>query len=254
MPTLLELQTAVREFMLRGDAAAAEHVIADGIAPEGRLSIYRNTYVSVVVNALRLAYPAVHRLVGGEFFEGAARTFIDANPPRAAYLNAYGAEFGDFLATFAPASSLAYLPDVARLDWAVNVALHADDAAPLDVQRLANMPEDIVFVPHPSVSLLETRFPADAIWRAAIDDNDEALSAIELDDRPVRLIVSRDANGVEVQRLDTGAWHFAKALISGVPLPDALASAEADMSAALAAHLANGHFIDALPSQERTGS
>ena len=46
--------------------------------------------------------------------------------------------FPEFLARFPPAASLAYIADVARLEWAVNRALHAPDAAPLDVARLAD--------------------------------------------------------------------------------------------------------------------
>jgi len=244
VPTLLELQRAMNGFMTVGDPAAAAFVIGDGIAPEARLAIYRNTYHGNLVSALRISYPAVKRLVGEDFFEGAARAFIDTHPPRSGYLNDYGAEVGDFLAQFAP--SLPYLTDVARLEWAVNSALHAEDALPLDPTRLSALPADCdpIFVAHPSATLMECAYPADTIWRATLDENDNALSAIDLVDGPLNLVVNRGADGVSVARLSADEFNFAKAIFAGVPLLRALDVAKSDMSTSLAAHLAAGRFAD----------
>jgi hypothetical protein len=189
----------------------------------------------------------VQRLVGKEFFDGAARIFIGYHPPQSAYLNAYGAAFGDFFAQFPPAASLAYLPDVARLEWAVNIALHAEDVAPLDPACLSSLDEDkdIVFIPNPSVVLLQTTYPADAIWRAVIEEDDEALDAIDLLKGPFFLIVARREESISVYRMDKAEWAFASALFAGVPLSRALAATGSDMSPTLAAHLAAGYFCDA---------
>ena len=96
-----------------------------------------------LTNALRLSYPAVRRLVGAEFFAGMAAQYIAAHPPRSACLNDYGGAFATFLAGFLPAAGLAYLPGVARLEWAVNRALHAPSAVALNVAALAGIdPQD----------------------------------------------------------------------------------------------------------------
>ena len=125
-PMLLELQRAVyRSVIARDGAEGSAYVIADGIAPAARLGIHRNTFASVLTTALRLSYPALHRLVAAECFEGAARLFIEERPPQCANLDDYGSGFPEFLARFPPAAALTYLPDVARLEWALNRALHA---------------------------------------------------------------------------------------------------------------------------------
>src|SRR5215472_14906193 len=116
-PALLEVQRAVRASLVaHDDTEIARHLIASGFAAAERLDVYRNTFTSVLVNALRLSYPAVHKLVGAEFFEGAARAFIPAHPPAGACLDDYGGAIPDFLAGFEPAASLPYLPEVARLE------------------------------------------------------------------------------------------------------------------------------------------
>lgn len=244
MPTLLEVQRAMGAFLAQGDLAAAEFVIADGIAPDSRLSIYRNTYAGNLVGALRISYPVIRRLVGEDFFEGAARVFVDTHPAQSAYLNDYGSQFGDFLAHFSPAASLAYLPDVARLEWAVNGALHAEDAPTLDPARLAALPAEaeLKFVAHPSVRLLQTRYPADAIWRATIDEDDDALAAIDLDEGPLFFIVSRGVHGLSVTRASADEFRFAEAVFAGIALPRVLAGVDADMSESLAAHFTAGRF------------
>lgn len=247
MPTLLETQRAMRASLVDGDRAAAAMLVEPGHAD--RLDIYRNTFVTGVTKALRLTYPAVHRLVGADFFEGAAALFIAQHPPRAAHLDEYGVEFPDFLESFHPAAALVYLADVARLEWAVSRAIHAADAEPLDLARLAALaPEDqarVCFVPHPSVGLVCANYPADALWRGVLNGDDAALAAVDLDAGPVRLLVERRATGVEVSRLDEAAWCFAAALCDGWSVEEALAGAADTRAAALLAeYLAAGRFID----------
>ena len=249
-PSLLELQRALRaSLVIRDDGGISAHVVGGDIGAGERLDIYRNTFASVLTTALRLSFPAVHRLVGAEFFDGAARVFIETSPPKSACLDDYGVDFPDFLSGLERASSLAYLPDVARLEWAVNRALHAPDAEPLAAQRLVALEEAerarVSFTLHPSVSLLRTEHPADVIWRAVLEEDDSALSAIDPCAGPVWLLTERVPTGVEVRRMNESAWRFTSALCAGGPLAAALDEAmDFDASALLADHLAAGRFID----------
>jgi len=82
MPRLLELQQAMhRSLVERDDREAASHIVPDGLAPGARLNVYRNAFIASLTKALRLCYPAIYRLVGAEFFAGAAARFIPACPP-----------------------------------------------------------------------------------------------------------------------------------------------------------------------------
>jgi len=249
-PSLLELQRATRASLVaHDDRGISAHVVDAGMSTAERLDVYRNTFASVLTKALRLSYPAVHRLVGAEFFDGTARLFIETSPPRSACLDDYGDEFPGFLSDFEPAWSLAYLPDVARLEWAVNRSLHASDVEPLDPRRLAALAgaesARVSFVPHPSVSLLRVEHPADLIWRAVLEEDDDALSAIDPGAGPARLLVQRLATGVEVGRMSDSAWRITAALFAGKPLAAALDKApDTEASALLADHFAAGRFMD----------
>jgi hypothetical protein len=248
MPTLREIQRHVALSILsRDDGAALAHIANEGFAAEERLNIYRNNVAITLVGALRLTYPVVNKLVGPEFFDGAARAFIAGHPPRTAYLNEYGAEFADFLGLFPPAAELAYLPDVARLEWAVNLSLNAPDAPALDMAVLADLAESdhgrVRFVRHPAVRLLSVHYPADAIWRAVLADDDAALGALTLNVEQRWLLVQRESEGVAVQRMTQDEARWTDLLFSGAALAEVVPERDsAPFIALLADHLVQGRF------------
>jgi hypothetical protein len=250
MPSLRDAQRALRSALVDGDPApACAMIAAGGAAPEHRLDVYRQGFASTLTRALRLAFPAVHRLVGDDCFDGAAWRFVHAHPPRSAWLDEYGDEFPAFLARFAPTAALAWLADVAHLEFAVVRALHAPDALPLDPRALARLSVEerarIAFVPNPAVRVLSCAHPADEIWRAVLARDDAALAALDPRRAPVELLVDRGPAGVGVTRLDPAVARFTTRLLQGASLEHAIATAgDADAAAVLADHLHAGRFVD----------
>src|SRR3989442_522003 len=115
MPALLDLQRAFAASMLHEeDDAVCGAVVDDGFAAAERLRIYRNTCRSTLIEALRMPYPAVERLVGRDFFDMAAARYAATHPPQSGYLNTNGGEVPGFLAAFGPARGRPYLSGVPR--------------------------------------------------------------------------------------------------------------------------------------------
>jgi hypothetical protein len=259
VPTLLEIQTAMRRGLLYNGDTTAAATLGNSLILADRLSIYRNTSRTALTNTLRLNFPAVQRLVGEDFFAAAADTFITREPPGTAWLDLYGDGFPEFLQNFAPAAALVYLPDLARLERAVGRALHAVDAEPLEYSQLLDLEQSVQgrvsFTLHPSVSLVFSPYPVDVIWRAVLARDDAALAAIDLSAGAVRVVVDRRAGEVEVTRMDERQWKFAEALFAGHSLSAALAVAhDPDAVAWLAAHLAAGHFSECTVSNAESAS
>jgi hypothetical protein len=250
LPALLELQHALRDRLTgASDEDAPSWIQAPAAEIAERLAVYRGTVLDTLVRALRLSYPTVHRLVGDDFFQGAGRLFAQHHLPASADLDRHGEAFPDFLHDFAPCAALNWLPDVARLDRAVHRALHADDAEPLAFSALADAAasteaDRLRFVPHPSLSLLSSRFPVDAIWRAVLLQDDDAMAAIDLESGPVHLIVERVAGSVEVTQIAPGEWPATQCLLQGRPLADLLAASGAtDIPDLLARHFSAGRLV-----------
>src|SRR5437867_400753 len=180
MPTLRELQAGFRDVMLGAKATPVLDTIAtDGLPVAARLAIYRHHVSTTLTDLLRATFPVVCRLVDERFFGYAADRFIAAFPPTSPCLHEYGERFPAFLASFAPCRDLVYLPDVARLEWAMRCAEHADRA-----------------------TLLESPWPIDRIWRANQPDADPAMT-VDLDAGGARLEVRRQDDDVVFRVLDT---------------------------------------------------
>src|ERR1700737_734497 len=100
-------------------------------APRERFAVYRNNVMVGLVGALEARFPATRKIVGEDFFKGAAQLFAATQPPRSPLMMFYGDAFPAFLAGFEPAREVPYLADVARLEAARTRACHAADAKPL---------------------------------------------------------------------------------------------------------------------------
>ena len=229
MPSLEELQRDVCEAICgTGDAQLSELVASDGMDPGSRLQIYRNHAVITLTDALKATYPVVCRLVSDGFFAYAAHEFIREHLPQRPCLAEYGADFADFLAEFPPCRNLGYLADIARLEWAINEALHAEDVASITRGELTRVSvadaQRLVLSLHPGLRLLESRWPIERIWRANQVDGDPDLE-IDLDSGGVRLQVHRRGDRVVLSSLTACEFAFLQALADGVLLADAAEAA-----------------------------
>ena len=240
-PGLGELQAAIRAALLGGDAPAAAGAIApDGIAPEARLDIYRHHVRTTLTAALEATFPAVVQLVDRRFFAYAADAYIRAEPPAGPCLGEYGRTFPAFLASFPPCRHLAYLPDVARLEWAMSTALHAEDREPLEPAALARVaPDDLprlVFALDPSAAWIESAWPVDRIWRAARDE--AGADVVDVSAGGARLEIRRIDGEVALRALPPADHALRAALAAGATLERAAEAALAsdpgfDLAAAL---------------------
>jgi len=254
MRSLHELQRAFRDAMLHGACERVAPLVA-GRDAEARLDVYRANFRSNLCAALRDVYPVVERLVGERFFEAAARRYIPDHPSASGDIHDYGADFADFLRAFAPAASLPYLADVARLEWGWHQVFHAADDAPLDPALLARVAGEaqatLRFALRPARRLLASPWPVHRIWQAN-QANQAGLAevpAVDLDEGAARLLVRRETHGyaIEIVALEVGEFAFLDALARGMTLTGAYEQAVAvdrgfDLAAVLGRHLRAGTF------------
>jgi hypothetical protein len=240
MPSLPELQ---RQF------AAA--VLDPARESDQRIAVYRHTIFANYRNALGATYRVVRELTGKPFFDTAVDAFVAAYPSTGGDLNIYGDAFPAFLATYPHAAQLPYLPDVARLEWAMDEAHRAADAegdAHRTLSVLATIPADDValqrFTVDPSCRLLRSAFPVLRIWQAHQDTASGDLS-IEFGAGDDYLLVRREDGRVVVERVGAGDFAWLAALAAGADLAQALdaafdADATFDLGTALRTYILNG--------------
>jgi hypothetical protein len=219
MHALRELQQGFMEAVLnRESLSLAQHLVGTDTESVWRTEIYRNNAFSNLQGALASAYPVIVKLVGSDFFHYAAKEYCYQHPSVSGDLHHFGEKFSDFLAAHSAVAQLAYLPDVAKLEWICHQAYFAAEHAPLGFERLRQVaPErygDLKFKLHPACALLESAFPVDRIW--AVNQDDYAgEQAVDLSSGGATILVNRALYRVEVLRLSRSEWGFLQALSTG---------------------------------------
>jgi hypothetical protein len=233
---------------------AADHRRVGGISYDAdiALEVYRNNYRGNLHDALAGAYPVIENLVGAAFFRRLTLAYISDNHSRSGNLHRYGEQMAAFVTTFEPAQQLAYLPDVAALEWACHCAYFADEADAFAVGKLAEIPAEryaeLVFCMHPSVHLVHSRFPVAEIWHAHQPGAPEDFH-IDLEIGSCNALVVRQNNEVRVLELDNDEFTWLSEIRRGAALGIATghtlaAHAEFNLPATLAKLATLGCFSD----------
>jgi hypothetical protein len=196
--------------------------VREGRLPAARrIDVYRHAYVERLVECLSDDYPAVEHALGPSEFRASCVGFIAAQPPTNASLNFYGAPFAAFCATW-PTPSATCVSEIARLEWAIVEAIHADaevvlDAAALGAVAAADWARARL-VPSAALRVLDTAYPVHRHYRAFLEGDSPRLPDLE----PSSVAVCR--RGDDVWRIGL-AQPFATLLaqlMNGVPLLSAL--------------------------------
>lgn len=214
----------------------------DGPRTSTRLDIYRNNIASALVRSLEGLYPALVRLMGGDFFARVARDYARAHPPVHGRLLEYGFTLPEFVAGYEAAARYPWFADVGRLELAWHRSYISAEATALRAHDLKGVPParmaDLKLVLHPSCQRLASRYPVSRIWRIALED-ESPDGPVEVQGGSEWLLVVRPGAEVEVRTLEKPGFAFLGALAAGRSLGAAYESACAvDPDFDLQAHLA----------------
>lgn len=224
---------------------------------ERGIEVYRNNYRGNLHDALAGTYPVIRELVGEEFFRLLAKKYIEGHPSRSGNLHHYGDRLAEFLTGFEPARELAYLPDMARLEWAYHRAYLADDAEAFDFNRLATVAPDayalLRWKMHPSCALFVTEHPVASIWQAH-QQGEQGDFKIDMRRGKDWLLVFRNGLSSEIVSIEPASYHWLEQLQQGTPMWEASEATQAvhnyfDLLTTLRHWVAQGVLVDFYISQ-----
>ena len=259
MQSLREMQAGFAAAIFNsGASSVAPGIRADGISPAVRLGFYRTNVFENYRKALSATFTATERLVVGGFFGALADEYIRGYPSRSGDVGRHGEQFPEFLRRHRCSRELPYLSDLARLEWCIDESFNEADVDPLDLQRLAAVPEEhrerLRFQLAPSCRLLSSSFPIDRIWDLCQPDHDGELN-VDLDEGGVDLLVRRRGFAVFVEALGPGELAMLMALSTGHEFAAAYQYARAagdsfDPAAFLSKHVLSRVLVDfTLPAE-----
>src|SRR5215213_8815837 len=141
-----------------------------GITAAARLDVYANNTRYFFGLALERTYPVLRHRVGDEHFKRLAHDYRIAHPSSHGDLHWIGESFPQWLAACTRGTPYEWLVDLARLEWACELAWAAGNGLPLTLLSLRNVPPDqldaMVFSLRPSVRLVSSAYPIWSVWQA----------------------------------------------------------------------------------------
>lgn len=204
---------------LRSGAVRAGH--------ERGLAAYRANAGALAERALAAAYPTVQQLISEESFAALARDFWGHHPPVAGDIALWGAELPSFIAAAATLADEPYLPDVARLEWALHGAQSAADAGTArGLEQLADADPSALWMHFvPGTALVSSPHPIVSLWqahRSTHADRFEPVRAAFAAGRGEHALVTRQGWRPHVLALDAAHAAFTASLLAGRSLAQAL--------------------------------
>jgi hypothetical protein len=216
--SLRDTQAALADHLVGHDRPDLVTAIGgDPRAASLRLQLHRHHVARSIGDALAATFPTVEAVVGREFFGLLARDFMAGASLEDPILSRYGKHFHQYVAAKQRMHGLPYLADVARLDWALNVAFHSPSEPLLSAAELAGRSRDClptlsVGLPAGS-SLIESAYPLDLIWQAS--QPGASVDRVDLAAGPVCLVTFRRPEDAAFAVLAPGEAAFIKCLSRG---------------------------------------
>ncbi len=254
---LSEIKGRFEEIMLAGPAGldapdpAFAAIFETGDIPLAeRLKVYRGNIVGNVGDGLAAVFPLIEKLTGRDFLINMVRRFILENPPQGGCLTYYCRGFDAFIAGFEPAKGLPYLPDMARLEIAVQEAYYASDDLPMMPQDLASVaPDDLPALRvrlRDSVRLVKSAYPLDAIRDFCLAEKN-STATLDISRGGVFLMIHRPALDVLIATLEESEYEFLT-LLPEKPLGEAVEKVlekypDFDFAKILQRHMGSGIFL-----------
>ncbi len=176
------------------------------------------------IAVLAARYPVTRRLAGEPSFRVVARRFIRRRLPGGPIPHDHGDNFPRFLRSLGNAASIEYVADIAELEMLRGRARQAADVRPLAAKDLSPLRTPrrggLRVVLHPSMFLVQSRFPIVTIWESNQTD-DRTIDRWSAE----AALVARPFIAVEVRRLPPGGLAFLRALSEGQTMAAAVAIA-----------------------------
>ncbi|PWF48844.1 MNIO family bufferin maturase [Massilia glaciei] len=192
-----------------------------------RLALYRGNLSGTWDKSLTAAFPVLRKLVGEEFFSALSRAYGMAMPSVDADLNRFGDTFAQFLDGFEHVADYPYLPDMARLEWALHRAHFGADAEGIALDAFAGLSPaqagSARLRLHPAACLLASRWDCVALWQAH-----QGEGGVEFPDEietPCLAVVARPRWRPELVALGAAAHAALSQLAAGARFDDALDAA-----------------------------
>lgn len=144
----------------------------EGLSPQKRLDIYRNTMLSSKIKALQQIYPVCESILGTRLFNRLANDYTLDHASHSNDLNLYGEKFADAIdeavQIYRELAEFQYLYDLCQLEWLWHKVYFQQNDQPFDFdafKHYSQTPHQVSLSLSYSVETMITNYPIHLIWQ-----------------------------------------------------------------------------------------
>jgi len=241
MTTLARQQQALLAALLEWPSERAVQNLSDfaygvGAHAERGFKVYQANGHMLAERALRAAYPVLEQMLSKESFVELARAYWHAYPPVRGDISVWGAQLTDFVCQSAQLSHEAYLPDVAKAEWALHLCACAPDRE-TDIASLSLLttedPQILGLALAPGLVTIASDWPLASLMLAHLEYSPsfEEVARQLRNPTPQVVVIWRSGFQPRLRLAMAGEVNLLGALQTGIALEPALeAAAQLDFS------------------------
>lgn len=221
---LEDIQQAYAKAIYGNDSQPLEQIIhgSEAFTTAQRVGVYQNNTIGGLKTTLSNTYPICESLVGSDYFKQLSQHHVKLNPSDDRNLDVYGENFPDTLHTLIEQrpelAKLAYLADVAKLEWVHHQTYFANDRETFDLEAFAALaPEaqtQVSFKLADDVSLIDSPYPIYDIWYCHEQGVDPEITHKEHN----YLLIQRAQWKITTELIDADYYALLRAIESGKTL------------------------------------
>ncbi len=223
------LQQTYSEAIYGADSKPLESLILDSVEKVGsftkkaRVDIYRNNVLGALKNALSDVYPVCEALVGIDYFNQLTTLHVQQHPSSRRNLDFYGEDFPltlkELIKDRDELQELAYLADVAQLEWLLHQSYFAPNRTQFDVERFGQLSAEqqmkVKFKLSDDIGLMSTPYPVYDIWHS---HQQEGVSFKYKEQEHNYMLVQREQWQSHSQLIDGSLYDLLVAIDQGTEL------------------------------------
>jgi hypothetical protein len=182
--------------------------------PHNGLKVYRGNLVFGLIGAMKETYVFTRFLLGEQNFNFFCRDFLYQNPSRDSDLIQYGGGFGEFLAVRTEIAHLAFVAEVAKLEWALERVFYAQPEASFKGELPDNWKELKPRLKN-SVRLVKSAYQIHQAWAGFTEKGEAGFEGEMFKKEPESLVVWSDKGSPRVTPVNKILMTVMKEMMAG---------------------------------------
>jgi hypothetical protein len=209
--SLAELQkNFAKHIYNKSDSAIIPKISSKDICALERLNIYRNNVLGSFDDALTLTYPITKKIVGDDCFQSLIKNYHQKYTSTSGDLEEYGQLFPKLIKDLQSEHNLAYLSNIATLEWHYNLSYFSIEVPNINLKKLQSLDNEsfmsLTLKTHPSCHLLSSKYPIYSIWEINNSDSREEVNLEKENEQYI--LISRADFKVNVEQLSKTEYSF----------------------------------------------